>query len=196
VLVFTRTKHGADRVAKQLTRINVQAEAIHGDKPQRARQSALANFRHGRTRVLVATDIAARGIDVEGVTHVINYDLPNEPESYVHRIGRTGRAGAEGEAISLVCVDELDFLKGIERLIKRTLPRETLEGFEPPAGERPQPIQLRSQEHQRGGQPGRGRGGSGGGGRPGGAPRPKAKPGGEVSGGRGAPPHRTGGRGR
>jgi ATP-dependent RNA helicase RhlE len=122
VLVFTRTKHGADRVVKQLTRINVQAEAIHGDKPQRARQSALANFRHGRTRVLVATDIAARGIDVEGVTHVINYDLPNEPESYVHRIGRTGRAGADGIAISFCDTQEKAYLRNIERLIHRAVP--------------------------------------------------------------------------
>jgi ATP-dependent RNA helicase RhlE len=147
VLVFTRTKHGADRVVKQLAFINVQAEAIHGDKPQRARQSALSNFRHGRTRVLVATDIAARGIDVEGVTHVINYDLPNEPESYVHRIGRTGRAGAEGIAISFCDSQEKAYLRNIERLIHRSVPVQDsrqyrILGNTPPPGlgARPLPV--------------------------------------------------------
>ncbi|MEW5912900.1 MAG: DEAD/DEAH box helicase [Thermodesulfobacteriota bacterium] len=122
VLVFTRTKHAADRVVRQLVRSQVKAEAIHGDKPQNARQAALANFRSGRTRVLVATDIASRGIDVEGITHVINYDLPNEPESYVHRIGRTGRAGADGVAISFCDAQEKTYLRNIERLIRRAVP--------------------------------------------------------------------------
>ncbi len=121
-LVFTRTKHGADRLTKQLARLQVRAEAIHGNKSQNARQAALENFRSGRARVLVATDIAARGIDVEGITHVINYDLPNEPESYVHRIGRTGRAGAEGEAISFCDATERAYLRDIERLIRQVVP--------------------------------------------------------------------------
>ncbi len=123
-LVFTRTKHGADRVVRQLDQIQVSAEAIHGDKSQNARQSALNKFRQGRTRVLVATDIAARGIDVEGVSHVINYDLPNQPESYVHRIGRTGRAGARGQAISFCDRQERSFLRDIERLIRKAVPVE------------------------------------------------------------------------
>jgi ATP-dependent RNA helicase RhlE len=121
-LVFTRTKHGADRLTKQLARLQVRAEAIHGNKSQNARQAALAKFRSGRARVLVATDIAARGIDVEGITHVINYDLPNEPESYVHRIGRTGRAGAGGEAISFCDAKERTYLRDIERLIRQVVP--------------------------------------------------------------------------
>ncbi|MBM4363454.1 MAG: DEAD/DEAH box helicase, partial [Deltaproteobacteria bacterium] len=123
VLVFTRTKHGANRVVKQLATANIVAEAIHGNKSQGARERALDGFRTGRNRVLVATDIAARGIDVDGVTHVVNYDLPHEPESYVHRIGRTGRAGASGVAISF-CDDaeEGADLAQIERLIGRKIP--------------------------------------------------------------------------
>ena len=120
-LVFSRTKHGADRVAEQLGRAGVRAEAIHGNKSQSARQRALANFRDGHARVLVATDIAARGIDIEGITHVINYDLPNVPESYVHRIGRTARAGADGIAISLCDHAERPFLRDIEKLTRQTL---------------------------------------------------------------------------
>ncbi len=122
VLVFTRTKHGADKVVRQLMDGRVKAEAIHGNKSQNARQKALNNFRDGRTRVLVATDIASRGIDVEGITHVINYDLPNEPESYVHRIGRTARAGNDGVAISFCAPQEKSFLRDIERLIRKTVP--------------------------------------------------------------------------
>jgi ATP-dependent RNA helicase RhlE len=121
-LVFTRTKHGADKVSKQLERHNVRAEAIHGNKSQNARERALANFKRGRTRVLVATDIAARGLDIVELSHVINFDLPNEPESYVHRIGRTGRAGASGVALSFCSFEERPFLAGIERLIRRHLP--------------------------------------------------------------------------
>ncbi len=121
-LVFTRTKHGADRVVRQLGQIQVQAESIHGNKSQNARQAALQKFRSGRTRVLVATDIAARGIDVEGISHVINYDLPNEPECYVHRIGRTGRAGADGIALSFCDSTERASLRAIERLIHRSVP--------------------------------------------------------------------------
>jgi ATP-dependent RNA helicase RhlE len=116
VLVFTRTKHGADRVARDLDKAGVSASAIHGNKSQGARQKALAGFRSGGVRVLVATDIAARGIDVDGVTHVVNFDLPNEPESYVHRIGRTGRAGATGVALSFCDRDERVYLRDIQRL--------------------------------------------------------------------------------
>ncbi len=122
VLVFTRTKHGANKVVKQLERVKVQAEAIHGNKSQTSRTRALQNFRRGRTRVLVATDIAARGIDVDGISHVINYDLPNVPESYVHRIGRTARAGADGIAISFCDTDEGPYLKDIQSLIRAQVP--------------------------------------------------------------------------
>ncbi len=121
-LVFTRTKHGADRVVKQLAEDGIDAEAIHGNKSQGQRERALASFRSGRTRVLVATDIAARGIDVTGIDHVINFELPNVPESYVHRIGRTARAGAGGAAISLCDNAERGFLRDIERLIRAKVP--------------------------------------------------------------------------
>jgi ATP-dependent RNA helicase RhlE len=121
VIVFTRTKHRANRVAEQLEKAGIPSDAIHGNKSQNARQKALEAFRSGRARVLVATDIAARGIDVPGVTHVINYELPNEPESYVHRIGRTARAGAEGAAISFCDGEERAYLRDIERLIKQRL---------------------------------------------------------------------------
>jgi ATP-dependent RNA helicase RhlE len=120
-LVFTRTKHGANRVAEHLERSQINAEAIHGDKTQGARQRALLNFRTGRTRVLVATDIAARGIDIDGITHVINFEVPNMPESYVHRIGRTARAGATGIALSFCGPEERAFLRDIEKLTKRPL---------------------------------------------------------------------------
>jgi ATP-dependent RNA helicase RhlE len=140
VLVFTRTKHGADKLAQALGRDGIRAEAIHGNKSQGARTRALADFKRGGVGVLVATDIAARGIDIAELPRVVNYDLPNVPEDYVHRIGRTGRAGSDGEAISLVCVDEHGFLRDIERLIRRTLPRETVAGFEPSHHERAQPV--------------------------------------------------------
>jgi ATP-dependent RNA helicase RhlE len=129
-LIFTRTKHGANRVAEQLDRIGVSADAIHGNKSQSARLRALGNFRSGRTRVLVATDIAARGIDIDGITHVINYELPNVPETYVHRIGRTARAGAEGVAISFCDASEGGFLKDIEKLTRRPLGIVEGHGFE------------------------------------------------------------------
>ena len=122
VLVFTRTKHGANRVAEQLNRASIDAVAIHGNKSQNARERALTNFKQGTTRVLVATDIAARGIDIDDVSHVINYDLPNIPESYVHRIGRTARAGASGVALSFCDSEERAYLAGIERLIRMRLP--------------------------------------------------------------------------
>ncbi len=122
VLVFTRTKHRANNLAKQLTRAQFPADAIHGDKSQTARTRALANFKNGKTRILVATDIAARGLDIDAVSHVINYDLPNESESYVHRIGRTARAGASGIAYSFCAVDERKYLKNIEKLIQQDIP--------------------------------------------------------------------------
>ncbi|MBI5936402.1 MAG: DEAD/DEAH box helicase [Betaproteobacteria bacterium] len=155
VLVFTRTKHGANRLAEQLAKDGITAMAIHGNKSQAARTRALAEFKTGKLQVLVATDIAARGIDISELPHVVNYELPNVPEDYVHRIGRTGRAGSEGEAVSLVCVDEHKFLADIERLIKRKLPREVVPGFEPDPNAKPEPIMLRSQDHQQ--QRGRGR---------------------------------------
>jgi ATP-dependent RNA helicase RhlE len=156
VLVFTRTKHGANKLVEQLGKDEISAMAIHGNKSQAARTRALAEFKDGQLRVLVATDIAARGIDIEDLPHVVNYDLPNVPEDYIHRIGRTGRAGASGEAVSLVCVDEHEMLRDIEKLIKRDLAREIIAGFEPDPNARPQPIELRS-----GTAPGRGRSGSG-----------------------------------
>jgi ATP-dependent RNA helicase RhlE len=131
VLVFTRTKHGANRLAEQLCRDGIQAVAIHGNKSQGARTRALAGFKSGDVRVLVATDIAARGLDIEELPHVVNYDLPNVPEDYVHRIGRTGRAGMTGEALSLVSEDEHDFLRDIEKLLKRSIERVVVPGFEP-----------------------------------------------------------------
>jgi ATP-dependent RNA helicase RhlE len=121
-LVFSRTKHGADKIARGLSAAGIRSEAIHGNKSQNARQSALANFKARRTRVLVATDIAARGIDIDELTHVINHDLPEVPETYVHRIGRTGRAGASGIAISFCDVEEKDDLRNIQKLINKSIP--------------------------------------------------------------------------
>ncbi len=148
VLVFTRTKHGANKLVEQLGKSDISALAIHGNKSQAARTRALSEFKSGELQVLVATDIAARGIDIDQLPHVVNYDLPNVPEDYVHRIGRTGRAGATGEAVSLVCVDEHGLLRDIERFIKRDVPREVIAGFEPDPTARAQPIQLRSTEHR------------------------------------------------
>jgi ATP-dependent RNA helicase RhlE len=142
VLVFTRMKHGANRLAEFLNKEGISAMAIHGNKSQGARTKALSEFKAGTLQVLVATDIAARGIDIDQLPHVVNYELPNVPEDYVHRIGRTGRAGAQGEAISLVCVDEDLFLRDIERLIKRSIPREVVPGFEPDPNAKPEPIVL------------------------------------------------------
>jgi ATP-dependent RNA helicase RhlE len=121
-LVFTRTKHGANRISEQLTKAGIEAGAIHGNKSQNARERALDHFRRGKMPVLVATDVAARGIDVDDISHVINFDLPTVPESYVHRIGRTGRAGAKGRAISFCDRDERGLLSDIERLIRRRIP--------------------------------------------------------------------------
>ena len=142
VLVFTRMKHGANRLAEYLNKHGVTAMAIHGNKSQSARTKALADFKSGDLRVLVATDIAARGIDIDQLPHVVNFELPNVPEDYVHRIGRTGRAGAQGEAISLVSVDENGFLRDIERLIKHEIPKQMVPGFEPSPHEKPEPIVL------------------------------------------------------
>ena len=153
VLVFTRTKHGANKLAEQLNHDGITALAIHGNKSQGARTRALSEFKDGSLQVLVATDIAARGIDIDQLPHVVNYDLPNVPHDYVHRIGRTGRAGATGEAISLVCVDEHEFLRDIEKLIKRTLPRTIIAGFEPDPRARAEPILQRQGRGQQRGQP-------------------------------------------
>ena len=141
VLVFTRTKHGANRLAKYLDKAGLSAAAIHGNKSQGARTRALAGFKKGDIRVLVATDIAARGLDIDQLPHVVNFELPNVAEDYVHRIGRTGRAGREGEALSLVCVDENRLLRDIEKVLGRRLPAEVLEGYEPDPAIRPEPIQ-------------------------------------------------------
>jgi ATP-dependent RNA helicase RhlE len=140
VLVFMRTKHGANRLAEQLGKDGINAAAIHGNKSQGARTKALADFKQGSVRVLVATDIAARGLDIDQLPHVVNFELPNVPEDYVHRIGRTGRAGNEGEALSLVCVDERDYLRDIERLLRREVPKVVVAGFEPDPSVRPEPI--------------------------------------------------------
>ncbi|HUX62196.1 DEAD/DEAH box helicase [Sulfuricella sp.] len=155
VLVFTRTKHGANQLAEHLVKGGIPALAIHGNKSQSARTRALSEFKDGSLRVLVATDIAARGIDVVDLPHVVNFELPNVPEDYVHRIGRTGRAGASGEAVSLVCVDEYKLLADIERLLKRELPEEVVPGFEPDRNAKPEPIQngRGSTPGGRGGQP-------------------------------------------
>ncbi len=209
VLVFTRTKHGANNLADHLNKEGIPALAIHGNKSQAARTRALAEFKTAKLQVLVATDIAARGIDIIELPHVVNYELPNVSEDYVHRIGRTGRAGSNGEASSLVCIDEHKLLHDIERLIKREIPVVQVPGFEPDPRIKAEPI-LNGQNRGQGGR-GQGRGQSAprsGGGqartgsgqpRTGGAPRSGgAKPAGGAS--RGGVPasaqHRSGGRGR
>jgi ATP-dependent RNA helicase RhlE len=160
-LVFTRTKHGANRLAEQLDRMGVSSDAIHGNKSQTARQRALADFTAGKLRILVATDIAARGIDIDGITHVINYELPNVPESYVHRIGRTARAGAAGVALSFCDVEEREYLRDIERLIRRSIPvvpdhpfkstvTELRQKQNKPQQQKPQQQQRGPRRHQRG----------------------------------------------
>ena len=141
VLVFARTKHGADALARTLDKAGIKSAAIHGDKSQGARTRALSEFKEGKLVALVATDIAARGIDIDALPYVINYELPNVPEDYVHRIGRTGRAGMEGEAISLVCHDERGQLKDIEKLIRRSLERVIVPGYEQSAVAAPRPAQ-------------------------------------------------------
>jgi ATP-dependent RNA helicase RhlE len=158
-LVFTRTKHGANRLSQQLEQDGISSAAIHGNKSQGARTRALAEFKNGDIRVLVATDVAARGLDIDELPHVVNYELPNVPEDYVHRIGRTGRAGKEGCAVSLVCVDEKHLLGDIERLLKRDLPKVIVPGYEPDPSIRPEPIKQRGGGRS-GGRP-NGRSGSG-----------------------------------
>ena len=155
VLVFTRTKHGANRLAQQLEKDGISSAAIHGNKSQGARTRALQHFKQGEVRVLVATDIAARGLDIEQLPHVVNYELPNVPEDYVHRIGRTGRAGNEGQAVSLVCIDENKLLGDIERLLKRDLPRVVIQGYEPDPSIRAEPIKGRGNSRPGGQKQGR-----------------------------------------
>ncbi|WP_043525796.1 DEAD/DEAH box helicase [Litchfieldella xinjiangensis] len=157
VLVFTRTKHGANRLAEQLSKQDIPAMAIHGNKSQSARTRALGAFKDGSLQVLVATDIAARGLDISELPHVVNFELPNVAEDYVHRIGRTGRAGSTGEAVSLVCVDEHGLLGGIERLIGKTLEKRIEPGYEPDPNAKPEPIEngRRGQGQRRGTSQGR-----------------------------------------
>ncbi|MGJ0357298.1 DEAD/DEAH box helicase [Aliarcobacter cryaerophilus] len=140
VLVFTRTKHGANKLSEALIKDKITSAAIHGNKSQGARTKALDDFKSGSVRVLVATDIAARGIDIDQLPHVINFELPNVPEDYVHRIGRTGRAGNSGDAISLVCIDEHDYLFGIEKLIKQKINKIAIEGFKVNPNIKAEPI--------------------------------------------------------
>ncbi|HQR60739.1 MAG TPA: DEAD/DEAH box helicase [Methylophilaceae bacterium] len=161
VLVFTRTKHGANRLAEKLVKDGIPAAAIHGNKSQSARTKALADFKAGSIPVLVATDIAARGLDIDQLPQVVNFELPNVPEDYVHRIGRTGRAGSTGAAVSLVDHEEGKLLKDIEKLLKREIPRVTVEGFVPPARpepEAPRPPRQHQQRRSQGGQPRNGQG--------------------------------------
>jgi ATP-dependent RNA helicase RhlE len=161
VLVFMRTKHGSNRLAEQLGKDGISAAAIHGNKSQGARTKALADFKKGAVRVLVATDIAARGLDIDQLPHVVNFELPNVPEDYVHRIGRTGRAGNEGEALSLVCVDERDYLRDIERVLHREIPKVIIPGFEPNPDIKAEPITRgRGQRSGGGGRPQAGRNGA------------------------------------
>jgi len=171
-IVFSRTKHGANKIAEQLVKFGLPSDAIHGNKSQAARQRALKGFRDGKVRALVATDIAARGIDIDGISHIINYDLPNEPESYVHRIGRTARAGAEGKALSFCCAEELAYLRDIERTTRTRIAMDgehkfhcadTAEMYE--TGNIPKPPK----QGNRGGRPG------GGGNRNAGRGKPRAK---------------------
>ncbi len=223
VLVFTRTKFGANNVAEFLTKNGVQAMALHGNKSQSARTQALAGFKSGDVRALVATDIAARGIDIDELPHVVNYEIPNVSEDYVHRIGRTGRAGASGQAVSLVCMDEEGFMMDIERFTKQTIPVQLIEGFGPEEGEKAEPIAMGRQtiwggagkppsrdvmqaaakaargemmERMRAGKTGQGeRGGRAGGGGGGGAPRAGSGAGRGAGPRGGAPAHPGGGAG-
>ena len=174
VLVFTRTKHGANRLSGQLEKDGITSAAIHGNKSQNARVKALADFKAGEVRVLVATDIAARGIDIDQLPHVVNYELPNVPEDYVHRIGRTGRAGNKGEAVSLVCIDEQEFLENIEKLIKKDIHKFVVKGYEPDPSIKAEPISL--------GGGNRGRGGNRGGGNRSGNNKPRNSGGGSRAG--------------
>ncbi len=207
-LVFTRTKHGANRLATQLEHEGIKATAIHGNKSQPQRVRALADFKAGRFTVLVATEVASRGLDIDALPHVVNFELPMVPEDYVHRIGRTGRAGVDGDAVSLVCIDEQRLLRDIEGVLGHPIPTEVIEGFEPDPRIRPEPILRGGLGGARPGGPRPGvpprLGGARGGGswRPAGAPgnrppRPEARPGaaGRPMGGNGARPDRHGGPG-
>ena len=180
VLVFTRTKHGANRLSEQLDKDGINSMAIHGNKSQPQRIKALEDFKNGNVRVLVATDIAARGLDIDMLPHVVNFELPQVAEDYIHRIGRTGRAGAEGEALSLVCVDEHKLLKDIEKLLRKDLPKDVVHGYAPDPSIPAEPIQT-------------GRQGSGGRG-PARAPRAGSSP--VPRGERGRHPSRPGARGK
>ena len=152
-LVFTRTKHGANKLAEQLWQDGIATAAIHGNKSQPQRVKALNDFKAGRVTLLIATEVAARGLDIEQLPHVVNYELPMVPSDYVHRIGRTGRAGATGDAISLVCIDERPLLRDIERLLGAPITTQVVEGFEPDPSARPEPIRLRSGQGGGGGRP-------------------------------------------
>jgi len=170
VLVFTRTKHGANKLAEQLAKDGINSAAIHGNKSQGARTRALADFKAGAVRVLVATDIAARGIDIDKLPHVVNFELPNVPEDYVHRIGRTARAGREGHAVSLVCVDELKLLRDIEKMLGKNIEKINLPGYDVDPRIKAEPIQngrgsgRRNPDNRGNSARGRGRAGAGGGG--------------------------------
>jgi ATP-dependent RNA helicase RhlE len=157
VLVFTRTKHGANRLSEQLDKDGISSMAIHGNKSQPQRIKALEEFKKGSVRVLVATDIAARGLDIDQLPHVVNYELPQVPEDYIHRIGRTGRAGAEGEATSLVCVDEHKLLRDIEKLLRKDLPRQVVTGYAPDPSIPAEPIENGRRSGRPQGRPGGGR---------------------------------------
>ena len=183
VLVFTRTKHGANRLSEQLDKDGISSLAIHGNKSQPQRIKALEDFKKGAVRVLVATDIAARGLDIDTLPHVVNYELPQVPEDYIHRIGRTGRAGAEGEALSLVCVDEQGLLKDIEKLLRKSLTKDVIQGYAPDPSIPAEPIQTGRQ----GGGGSRSRG-------PARSPRTSASSAPRVAGGR--HPSRPGARGK
>jgi ATP-dependent RNA helicase RhlE len=175
VLVFCRTKHGSDALAKKLEQSGVRTAALHGNKSQNARTRALADFKAGKLAALVATDIAARGLDIDSLPRVVNFELPNVPEDYIHRIGRTGRAGASGEALSLVSSDERIQLRDIERLLKREIPTSVMPGFEPqhnnsvprpaagrPPAQKPAQARTRSGSGSRSGAPRPARSGTGG----------------------------------
>lgn len=181
VLVFTRTKHGANRLAEQLAKDGIKTAAIHGNKSQGARTRALQDFKKGAVRVLVATDIAARGLDIDHLPHVVNFELPNVSEDYVHRIGRTGRAGNEGQAVSLVSVDEYPLLQSIERMLKKDLPKDVVPGYEPNG---PLPHEVKSNRRL----PERRRGSGGGSG----APSRRRSPAGRSSGRPAGRPQRVG----
>jgi ATP-dependent RNA helicase RhlE len=159
VLVFTRTKRGADRLADQLMKSGIESDAIHGNKSQNLRTRSLARFKNGSLRVLVATDIASRGIDIDTLPHVVNYDMPHVAEDYVHRIGRTGRAGASGEAVSLIGADDRSLLSAVERLINKRVEQKVIAGFEPTHSTRSAPPRSNVARRGASGSPGNGRNG-------------------------------------